>query len=163
MSVTNSHDRDANVADLALGQRRAAMAVLARAATTDIARGLTNISDDVAFTDARPAEIGLVMLRGRIGGGGAPFNVGEATVTRAAVRLASGETGFGYVLGRDREKARLAALCDALWQIDAKRQPLEQHVLAPLRQQQQERRALARAQTAATRVDFFTLVRGEDE
>jgi len=49
------------------------------------------------------------------------------------------------------EKARLAALCDALWQIDAKRQPLEQHVLAPLRQQQQERDTLARAQTAATR------------
>ncbi len=62
------------------------------------------------------------MLRGRIGGDGAPFNVGEATVTRAAVQLASGETGFGYVLGRDREKARLVALCDALWQIEAKRQ-----------------------------------------
>lgn len=163
MSVTNSHDRDANVADTALAQRRAAMAVLARAATADIARGLTHICGDVAFTDARPAELGLVMLRGRIGGGGAPFNVGEATVTRAAVKLASGETGFGYVLGRDREKARLAALCDALWQIDAKRQPLERHVLAPLRQQQLERSALARAQTASTRVDFFTLVRGEDE
>jgi alpha-D-ribose 1-methylphosphonate 5-triphosphate synthase subunit PhnG len=88
--------------------------------------------------------------------------MGEATVTRAAVKLASGETGFGYVLGRDREKARLAALCDALWQVAAKRQPVEDHIIAPLRQQQLERRALAREQTAATRVDFFTLVRGED-
>ena len=163
MSVTNSHTRDTNVAEAALAQRRAAMAVLARAQAAEIARGLTLLGDDVAFTDARPAEIGLVMLRGRIGGGGAPFNIGEATVTRAAVRLASGETGFGYVLGRDREKARLAALCDALWQIEAKRQPLEEHVLAPLRQQQRGRRTTARAQTAATRVDFFTLVRGEDE
>ena len=58
------------------------------------------------------------MVRGRIGGDGAPFNVGEATVTRAAVRLASGEIGFGYVLGRDHEKARLIALCDALLQTD---------------------------------------------
>ncbi len=64
------------------------------------------------------AEDGLVMVRGRIGGDGAPFNLGEATVTRAAVRLASGEVGFGYVLGRDREKARLIALCDALLQSD---------------------------------------------
>jgi alpha-D-ribose 1-methylphosphonate 5-triphosphate synthase subunit PhnG len=143
-------------------QRRAAMAVLAKARSVDIARGLAQVGSDVAFTDARPAEIGLVMLRGRIGGGGAPFNVGETTVTRAAVKLASGETGFGYVLGRDREKARLAALCDALWQIDARRQPVEDLIIAPLRQQQLEKRALARAQTAATRVDFFTLVRGED-
>jgi alpha-D-ribose 1-methylphosphonate 5-triphosphate synthase subunit PhnG len=103
------------------------------------------------------------MLRGRIGGDGAPFNVGEATVTRAAVQLASGQTGFGYVLGRDREKARLVALCDALWQIDSKRQSLEELLLAPLRKKQQERRALVQAQTAATRVDFFTLVRGEDD
>jgi alpha-D-ribose 1-methylphosphonate 5-triphosphate synthase subunit PhnG len=162
MSATNSHTRDGNGADEALAQRRAAMAVLAKAKAADIARGLAHVGSDVAFTDARPAEIGLVMLRGRIGGGGAPFNIGEATVTRAAVKLASGETGFGYVLGRDREKARLAALCDALWQIDAKRQPVEDHIIAPLRQQQQECRTIARAQTAATRVDFFTLVRGED-
>lgn len=160
MSLTNSHIR---VADQAVAQRCAAMAVLAQAEASDIARGLKIVGGEVSFTDARPAEIGLVMLRGRIGGGGAPFNIGEATVTRAAVQLASGETGFGYVLGRDREKARLAALCDALWQIEAKRQPVEDHVIAPLRQKQQQRRALARAQTAATRVDFFTLVRGEDE
>lgn len=138
------------------------MAVLAKASSADIARGLAQVGSDVVFTDARPSETGLVMLRGRIGGGGAPFNIGEATVTRAAVKLESGETGFGYVLGRDREKARLAALCDALWQVDARRQPVEDHIIAPLRQQQSEKRALARAQTAATRVDFFTLVRGED-
>jgi alpha-D-ribose 1-methylphosphonate 5-triphosphate synthase subunit PhnG len=163
MSVTNSHDGDANAATQHLARRRAAMAVLSKATAGDIARGLRMVASDASFTDARPSEIGLVMLRGRIGGGGAPFNVGEATVTRAAVQLASGETGFGYVLGRDREKARLVALCDALWQVDAKRQPVEDHIIAPLRQQQLEKRALAREQTAATRVDFFTLVRGEDE
>lgn len=139
------------------------MAVLAQAQAGDIARALSQFGDSVDFTELRPPEIGLVMLRGRIGGGGAPFNVGEATVTRAAIQLSSGETGFGYVLGRDREKARLAALCDALWQNDAQRPNVEAFVLAPLRQQQHQRRALARAQTAATRVDFFTLVRGEDE
>lgn len=147
----------------AQAERRAAMAVLAQAAASDIARGLAVIGDGIAFSDLRAAEVGLVMVRGRIGGDGAPFNAGEATVTRAAVQLASGEKGFAYVLGRDGEKARLAALCDALWQTAAYRNDIEDHVLAPLRSAQQQQRALARAQTAATRVDFFTLVRGEDE
>jgi alpha-D-ribose 1-methylphosphonate 5-triphosphate synthase subunit PhnG len=143
--------------------RRAAMAVLAQAPADAIAQGLQHVSAGVAFTELRPTETGLVMLRGRIGGDGAPFNLGESPVTRAAVQLKSGEKGFAYVLGRDRRKAELAALCDALWQADGSRQNIEQYVLAPLRRAQQERRAMMQAQTAATRVDFFTLVRGEDE
>jgi len=144
------------------GGRRAVMAVLAGARADDIAGGLARIGGLSDFTELRPAETGLVMLRGRIGGDGAPFNAGEATVTRAAVQIASGEKGFAYVLGRDARKARLAALCDALWQSAEHRSAIEQHVLAPLRASRDERRALKRAQTAATRVDFFTLVRGED-
>lgn len=139
------------------------MATLARAQTADIARGLNEIGTDIDFTELRPPEIGLVMLRGRIGGDGAPFNAGEATVTRAAVQLASGEKGFGYVLGRDRDKARLIALCDALWQIEDKQPDLEARLLAPLRRSHDAVRTRARAETAATRVDFFTLVRGEDD
>jgi alpha-D-ribose 1-methylphosphonate 5-triphosphate synthase subunit PhnG len=137
------------------------MAVLAQARADEIAGGLAQVGD-IGFTELRPAETGLVMLRGRIGGDGAPFNAGEATVTRAAVQIASGEKGFAYVLGRDTRKAQLAALCDALWQSKTHRPLIEQHVLAPLRAAQDERRAVKRAQTAATRVDFFTLVRGED-
>ncbi len=163
MSVADYHVRDTAIPEQSRQQRRAAMAVIAQAQADDIAHGLALVGGDIAFTELRPAEIGLVMLRGRIGGDGAPFNFGEATVTRAAVQLASGETGFGYVLGRDRKKAALAALCDALWQADIYRQSVEQYVLAPLRGAQEERRARARAQTAATRVDFFTMVRGEDD
>jgi alpha-D-ribose 1-methylphosphonate 5-triphosphate synthase subunit PhnG len=143
--------------------RRAVMAVLAQADAAGIESGLARIGDGVEFQELRPAETGLVMLRGRIGGDGAPFNLGEGTVTRAAVRLKSGERGVAYVFGRDLNKARLAAVCDALWQSDTYRARVEQHVLAPLRRAQDERRATAREQTAATRVDFFTLVRGEDE
>jgi alpha-D-ribose 1-methylphosphonate 5-triphosphate synthase subunit PhnG len=103
------------------------------------------------------------MLRGRIGGTGSPFNIGEASVARAAVRLATGETGFSYVLGRDLKKARLAAVCDALWQASDTREDVERHVLVPLRAARDRRRRTERARTAATKVDFFTLVRGEDE
>jgi alpha-D-ribose 1-methylphosphonate 5-triphosphate synthase subunit PhnG len=101
------------------------------------------------------------MLRGRVGGDGAPFNLGEATVSRAAVRLASGEVGFGYTLGRDREKARMIALCDALVQSDEFAGAVEAKVLAPLRAAIASRRKTMAAETAATRVDFYTLVRGE--
>ncbi len=115
-----------------------------------------------AYEDLREPENGLVMVRGRIGGDGAPFNLGEATVTRAAVRLATGEMGFGYVLGRDRQKARLVALCDALWQSNEFADAVEAKVLAPLRAARIAERNRKAQETAATRVDFFTLVRGED-
>lgn len=143
-------------------ERQAAMAVLAEASAQEIAEGLKALPSEVAHIEARPAETGLVMLRGRVGGDGAPFNVGEATVTRCAVQLSSGELGFSYVLGRDREKAKLAALCDALWQHASYRELIALHVLAPVRQRVDRERQQADGRTAATRVDFFTLVRGED-
>jgi len=101
------------------------------------------------------------MVRGRVGGDGAPFNLGEATVSRAAIRLASGEVGFGYALGRDREKARLMALCDALIQTETHADVVETKVIAPLREAMLASRAQVAAEAAATRVDFYTMVRGE--
>lgn len=148
--------------DLRAG-RRAAMAILAQSDAAGIERGLAAADCEAQFVDLRAPEVGLVMLRGRIGGNGAPFNVGEATVTRAVVQLASGQRGFAYILGRDEEKARLAAVCDALWQAEESRDRIEQHVLAPLRATLEQRSQHERARTAATKVDFFTLVRGEDE
>jgi alpha-D-ribose 1-methylphosphonate 5-triphosphate synthase subunit PhnG len=143
-----------------LAQRKAAMAVLAHATAVDIAARLQTIALP-AHEDLREAENGLVMVRGRIGGDGAPFNLGEATVSRAAVRLASGEIGFGYTLGRDRDKARLIALCDALVQSESFASDVEARVVAPLRAAMFARRERKAAETAATRVDFYTMVRGE--
>lgn len=142
--------------------RQGAMAVLAHAKLKEIADGLAAIGESIEYADVRPPETGLVMLRGRIGGDGAPFNIGEATVTRCAIQLPSGEVGFSYALGRDRGRARLAALCDALWQNDGHRDAIERHVLAPVRARLEAERAETDARTAATRVDFFTMVRGED-
>jgi alpha-D-ribose 1-methylphosphonate 5-triphosphate synthase subunit PhnG len=142
--------------------RRVAMATLADARASEIACGLAALGNDIDHVELRPVETGLVMLQGRIGGDGAAFNLGEATVTRATVRIPSGEVGFSCVLGRDQQKARLAALCDALWQNPQSRDPVERNVLAPIQARQESERARQRAQTAATRVDFFALVRGED-
>jgi alpha-D-ribose 1-methylphosphonate 5-triphosphate synthase subunit PhnG len=141
-------------------RRQAAMAVLAHSDAADIAGRLDAIAVP-AYEDLREPENGLVMVRGRIGGDGAPFNLGEATVSRAAVRLATGEVGFGYMLGRDREKARLIALCDALVQSNEFADAVEAGVLAPLRAAMISKQNRKAAETAATRVDFYTLVRGE--
>ena len=141
-------------------RRKAVMAVLAHSSASEIAGHLEAI-ELPAYQSLREPENGLVMLRGRIGGDGAAFNLGEATVSRAAVRLASGEVGFGYTLGRDREKARMIALCDALVQSDAFADRIETEVIAPLRIAVFARRTRKAAQTAATKVDFYTMVRGE--
>ncbi|NVO16226.1 MAG: phosphonate C-P lyase system protein PhnG [Rhodoplanes sp.] len=143
-----------------VAMRRAVMAVLVEASATDLAALVSQVAVPEHDMIRRP-EIGLVMVQGRVGGDGQAFNLGEATVTRAAVRLASGETGFSCMLGRDPEKARLVALCDALVQTDAA-PVIERAVVAPLRARLAEVQKLAEARTAATRVDFFTLVRGED-
>ena len=141
-------------------KRRAAMAVLVHADTAELAHRVAALPAP-PHRSVRAPENGLVMVRGRVGGDGAPFNFGEATVSRAAVCLETGEVGFGYVLGRDGEKARLIALCDALTQSTAHADALEAEVVAPLREKLEARRAHRAAQAAATKVDFYTMVRGE--
>ena len=109
----------------------------------------------------RAPEIGAVMLRGRAGATGSPFNLGEMTVTRCSLRLSCGTVGHGYVQGRDRTHALRAAAIDALLQTDAGTE-LHGSVLAPLAEAEAEARQTRAAKAAATKVEFFTLVRGED-
>ena len=143
-----------------VARRQAVMAVLAHSTANEIAAHLASMPLP-EHENLREAESGLVMMRGRIGGDGAPFNLGEATVSRAAVRLASGEVGFGYTLGRHRDKARMIALCDAMVQSAEFADVLEKRVVAPLRAAVMAERERTAAEAAATRVDFYTLVRGE--
>ncbi|MBS7537780.1 phosphonate C-P lyase system protein PhnG [Ancylobacter lacus] len=141
--------------------RPALMAVLARAEPGELHAALAALAPVPPVRDLRAPEVGLVMVRGRIGGDGAAFNLGEATVSRAAVRLDGGAAGFAYRLGRSVAAARSAAILDALWQ-DAGRREAVEAALVPVRTRLAAEAAAVRAETAATRVDFFTLVRGED-
>lgn len=142
--------------------RKAAMATLAAAPAQMLADlwAAAELPDDAQ--PVRGPETGLVTIRGRIGGGGAPFNVGEATVTRATVKLSTGEVGHAYALGRDRGKVRLSAIADALWQDAKRRELVETRLLEPLRAALADADRRRREETAATKVDFFTMVRGED-
>ena len=148
-------------ADQQIAARQRRLGLLSRADVADLRKAWEALADKPDWREVRPAEIGLVMARGRIGGSGQAFNLGEVTVSRCAVELASGETGFGQVMGRDKGRARLVALFDALCQTKASAD-IENDLLTPVAEKLAAEDQVSGEQTAATKVDFFTLVRGED-
>jgi alpha-D-ribose 1-methylphosphonate 5-triphosphate synthase subunit PhnG len=152
-------------ADQAAGagiDRKQAMAVLASASAQQIAGAYDRLGTPPAFDLVRQPETGLVMVRGRMGGTGSPFNLGEVTVTRCVVRLETGEAGSSYCLGRHKQKALQAAVIDALWQREADRERIETEIIRPLAEAKAASEKDMKAETAATKVDFFTMVRGDD-
>ncbi|MEN4849740.1 phosphonate C-P lyase system protein PhnG [Pantoea agglomerans] len=115
-----------------------------------------------AFTLIRPAEIGLTRLQARMGAIGKRFVMGDATVTRAVVQLSDGTLGYSYLLGRDKAHAERCALLDALLQQPETRQLLEEKIITPLAAWRDEQRQLRAREIASSKVDFFTLVRGDN-
>ncbi len=139
--------------------RKGWMGLLARA---DAQRLAVLFPDMPPHDMLRPPEVGAVMVRGRMGAVGAPFNLGEMTVTRCVLRLADGTVGHAHVQGRGKDHATRAALIDALMQTGAA-EDVRRRVLDPLTAEEAARRGAQAAKAAATKVNFFTLVRGEDQ
>lgn len=135
------------------------MGVLARAVPAELAAAFATLGPAPEHRQIRPPQTGLVMARGRTGATGDAFNLGEVSATRCSVELAEGAVGHAYVLGRDRDHALVAALCDALLQTD-RAEAVRRAVIAPLARAEAQRRAAQASKAAATRVEFFTLVRG---
>ncbi len=137
------------------------LAVLARATRTQLEDPLAGVNFLQPIQQVRAPEVGMVMLRGRIGGTGNPFNLGEASVVRCAVRVGEGPLGVSYALGRDKRRAELAALLDALLQNPIYHDQLQETVLLPLVLAQAQARAQKLNDVAGSKVEFFTFVRGE--
>jgi alpha-D-ribose 1-methylphosphonate 5-triphosphate synthase subunit PhnG len=142
--------------------RKRAAGLLARATVEELLNCWSALDAKPQVEKVRGPETGLVMVRGKIGGGGSPFNLGEATVTRATVKLASGTIGHAHALGTSRKQAWYAAIADALWQEETTRPLVEREILSVVASRLEKRKTNAIQQTAATRVDFFTMVRGDD-
>lgn len=136
------------------------MSVLAKAPAAALAEAYAALGAAPGFTWLRAPEHGAVMVRGRTGGTGAAFNLGEMTVTRCTLRLDDGAVGHAYVAGRNAEKARIAALCDAMLQGDGA-DVVRTGVVEPMRRALSEQASATAARAEQTRVDFFTMVRGE--
>jgi len=142
--------------------RRRWLSVLAQAPVGEVEAHWRAVANPPAYRMLRWPETGLVMVRGRAGGTGTRFNVGEMTVTRCAVQLEGGAVGLAYVRGRDRRHAELAALFDALLQDPARREALDRAVVTPLAAAQAARRHATAERVAPSRVEFFTMVRGDE-
>jgi alpha-D-ribose 1-methylphosphonate 5-triphosphate synthase subunit PhnG len=134
--------------------RRRWMTVLARADAAELCARLGTVP---AYRVLRGPEAGLVMVRGRTGGGGAPFNLGEMTATRCTVRTDIGCVGHAYIAGRNERLAELAALTDAFLQDPTRQDALLEEVIEPLAAMQQAKRDAVSAKAAATRVQFFAM------
>ena len=135
------------------------MGILARAGDGALEAAWAGLAERPAYHFLRPPETGLVMVRGRMGGAGAAFNLGEMSATRCAVQLEGGETGFAWVTGRNARHAELAAALDALLQQPEHHDTLEETVIAPLEAAERARRQEDRANAARSRVEFFAMAR----
>ena len=134
------------------------MATLAQSSLDDLEERLTGL-ELPDYSLLRSPEIGLVMVRGRAGGTGQSFNLGEMTMTRCVVQMSGpdGEiSGFGYVAGRSRRHAELAAIGDALMQHPSWQERVQEETIVPLQAIAKQRRTQQKEQTASTRVNFFT-------
>jgi len=133
------------------------LGVLARAAGDEILRHLQHAPDLPAFIRLHGPEAGMAMVRGRMGGGGAPFNLGEMTISRCSIQDSAGRIGHGYAAGRDLAQVELIARLDAAMQDSHLFAPYQRAVIEPLAASQAQRRAAVEAKAAATEVKFFTL------
>ena len=141
--------------------RRVWLSLLAKSPAASVERLWNGLNIAPDHTLLRNPEIGAVMVRGRAGAVGAAFNLGEMSVTRASVKLGCGAVGHGYVQGRSKTHALQAGLIDALMQTDLA-QDVETAILIPLGQEMDAKKKIRASKAAATKVEFLTMVRGED-
>jgi alpha-D-ribose 1-methylphosphonate 5-triphosphate synthase subunit PhnG len=164
--LTNSRVtlRDGEEAKSTIVARQRWSAVLALASLKELEQAWAALADRPEYHLLRPTETGLALVRGRVGGTGQPFNLGEMTVTRAAVQLRPSRggavAGFGHVAGRQARRAELVAVFDALLQMPERHDAIAHHVVAPLAARQRAAKAAAASKMAASKVEFFTVVRG---
>ncbi|HGK4843980.1 TPA: phosphonate C-P lyase system protein PhnG [Kluyvera georgiana] len=138
------------------------MSVLSHSDPANLAEKMVALNIIADYKTIRAPETGLVQLQGRMGGTGERFFAGDATLTRAAVRLSNGTVGYSWVQGRDKAHAERCALIDALMQQPIHFQTLLETLITPLEADRTARIAARQAEINASRVDFFTLVRGDN-
>ena len=143
--------------------RQAWMAVLAKSPCEQLEAKWNALGDIPQYRFLKEPETGLVMVQARAGGCGSRFNFGEMTMTKCIVELDGGTAGHAYIAGSDTAHAEMAAVMDALLQEPDTRDRVMADIIIPLERDQSRRKQKMQSKVAATRVDFFTLVRGEDE
>jgi alpha-D-ribose 1-methylphosphonate 5-triphosphate synthase subunit PhnG len=143
-------------------QRRQWMAVLAHSLPQELESRWAELELAPVYQVIRQPETGLVQIQARMGATGQRFFAGDATLTRAVVQLSCGLYGYSFLLGRNKAHAERCAIIDALMQDKTHFQTLQETLIAPLAANREQRLAKRRAEVNGSRVDFFTLVRGDN-
>ncbi len=142
-------------------QRQQWMSILAKSSSRELEDAWQEISEKPVYRHLHKPETGSVMVRGRAGGSGIRFNLGEMTATRCTIQIVKGHVGSAYVMGRDHRHAELAAIFDALLQDPLHHHKISNNVVSILKDSCNKRKEEVSKKSAATKVDFFTMVRGE--
>ena len=143
-------------------KRKSWMSLLATSSQSDLLNLWEQKKIKVNYVWLRTPEIGSIMAQGRMGVTGDKFNIGEVTITRCSLKLNCGTIGHSYVQGRSKKKAEISALCDALMQTKMSKE-INKNIIIPLEKIKKDNKRKILSKADATKVDFFTLVRGESD
>ena len=143
-------------------KRKSWMSLLATSSQSDLLNLWEQKKIKVNYVWLRTPEIGSIMAQGRMGVTGDKFNIGEVTITRCSLKLNCGTIGHSYVQGRSKKKAEISALCDALMQTKMSKE-INKNIIIPLEKIKKDNKHKILSKSEATKVDFFTLVRGESD
>jgi alpha-D-ribose 1-methylphosphonate 5-triphosphate synthase subunit PhnG len=143
-------------------KRKSWMSLLATSNQSDLLNLWEQKKIKVNYVWLRTPEIGSIMAQGRMGVTGDKFNIGEVTITRCSLKLNCGTIGHSYVQGRSKKKAEISALCDALMQTKMSKE-INKNIIIPLEKIKKDNKRKILSKAEATKVDFFTLVRGESD
>lgn len=143
-------------------KRKSWMSLLATSSKNDLLNLWEQKKINIRYEWLRTPEIGSIMAQGRMGVTGDKFNIGEVTITRCSLKLNCGTIGHSYVQGRSKKKAEISALCDALMQTEMSNE-INKSIIIPLEKIKKDNKDKILSKAEATKVDFFTLVRGESD
>ena len=143
-------------------KRKSWMSLLATSNKNDLLNLWEQKKINIRYEWLRTPEIGSIMAQGRMGVTGDKFNIGEVTITRCSLKLNCGTIGHSYVQGRSKKKAEISALCDALLQTEMSNE-INKSIIIPLEKIKKNNKDKILSKAEATKVDFFTLVRGESD
>jgi alpha-D-ribose 1-methylphosphonate 5-triphosphate synthase subunit PhnG len=147
-----------STADALQHARQAWLGVLVRVPADAMIEAAEQFDFDVETL--KSPEIGMLMTDARIHATGSGFHLGEVTLTRCVLKDTLGHLGYGQILGRNTKQALAIARFDlALQRQDTA--PRAEELLAGWREEIAALDAMQDERVEATRVDFFTMVRGD--
>lgn len=149
------------VQDSTQKERKEWIGLLGSADPKDLEAAKKEYAQGVKITHVVTPETGMIMVQAKADGSNGRFNLGEVTVSRCVLEVKKTYMGTAWVMGSDLRHAELAALFDALLQDPATHDPLANTLIKKLKIKQTAKNERMAQDAADTRVEFFTLKRGE--